>query len=149
MEVDRGNGNPGQAQANADTGRNPCAVDPRSCRYFRRHVCGGLIGWLIDSAIRRRRIGHPVGMFVGGLLGRCGHRQWHRVAGAVLVLRRVLHDGGRFRGIALWNPGPNSFVMFIPSGISVIVGAIVGLGLAVFCSASCSGHDRRTIRRQA
>ena len=93
---------------------------------------GGLIGWLIDSAITSSPYaGVRFGIFVGGLLGGViigGGSGWR---GAVLVLCIVCcMTAGGFAGIALWNPDPNSFVMLIPAGIGVTVGLFVGLALA-------------------
>jgi hypothetical protein len=93
---------------------------------------GGLIGWLIDSAITSLPYaGVRFGALVGGLLGGMVIGAGTGWRGAVLVLCIVCGmTAGGLAGIALWDPDPNSFAMFIPAGIGVIVGAIVGLGLA-------------------
>lgn len=93
---------------------------------------GGLIGWLIDSAITSSPYaGIRFGAFVGGLLGGTVVGIGTGWRGAVLVLSVVCcMTAGGFAGIALWNPDPSSFVMFIPAGIGVTVGMFVGIALA-------------------
>jgi hypothetical protein len=114
----------------------PAEIRARSIRVivsaFIGIYAGGLIGWLIDSAITSSPYaGVRFGALVGGLLGGMVIGAGTGWRGAVLVLCIVCcMTAGGFAGIDLWNPDPNSFVMFIPAGIGVIVGAIVGLGLA-------------------
>lgn len=93
---------------------------------------GGLIGWLIDGAITSTPyMGLRIGSFVGGLFGGVlgGGAGWKGVA---MVFSMVLFSsGGAGLAFFLWNPDPNSLLMLIPAGIGGIVGAFVGLAIAI------------------
>ena len=108
----------------------------KSHRYLLGFVigsgAGGLIGWLIDGAMTSTpymgvRIGTFVGGLVGGVLG--GGAGWKGIA---IVFSMVLFSaGGAGLALILWNPDPNSLLMLIPAGIGGIVGAFVGLAIAI------------------
>jgi hypothetical protein len=91
---------------------------------------GGLIGWLIDSAITNDpyagvRIGLFLGGFGGALIG--GGAGW---LGITLMLSMVgCAVAGAVVGILLWMPDPNSFAGLIPATICSIAGAFLGLVL--------------------
>lgn len=94
-------------------------------------LVGGLIGWLIDSALTSEPYaGIRIGSFVGGLCGGvgAGGAGWK---GLAIVLSMVLCSAaGAGVGLALWNPGPNNLLMFVPLGVGGIAGAFVGLTVA-------------------
>lgn len=95
-------------------------------------IVGGLVGWLIDSAVTADPYGGVrIGSFVGVLGGAvvATGAGWRGVG---MVLAIVLCSGvGAVLGIALWNPGANDFLSLVPAMSGGVVGAFVGLGLAV------------------
>ena len=114
----------------------PTPVDPRvrSARtlaggFIGMLVCG-LIGWMIDSAITAEPYaGVRIGIFVGGLFGPIigGGAGW---IGAGLMLSMIVCSAaGVAVSLYFWNPGPDSFVTFLPAGIGGILGAFFGLAL--------------------
>jgi hypothetical protein len=94
---------------------------------------GGLVGWLIDRAITDSPYaGIRIGAFLGGLLGGVVVGAGTGWRGAVFVLWMVgCMVAGGLAANALWKPDPASFTMFIPIGIGVAVGMVVGGALAV------------------
>lgn len=92
---------------------------------------GGLIGWLIDSALTAEPYaGIGIGLFLGGLLGSvgAGGARWKGIG---MVLSMVIFSAaGTGVAIALRNFGPDNIPMFVPLAIGGIAGAFAGLILA-------------------
>jgi hypothetical protein len=114
----------------------PAAADLRA-RWLRGaggyvvgSFAGGLLGWLIDSALTDSPYsGVRIGVFLGGLGGALigGGAGW--LAAAVVLSMVVCAAAGAVVGVLLWNPDPNSFAGLVPSGIGAMVGAFLGLAL--------------------
>ena len=121
----------------ASSGASPPPADGRArwprgvTGYALGCVAGGVIGWAIDSALTSDPYaGVRIGVFVGGLSGALvgGGTGW---AGIGMTLCMVLCSAaGAGLGLALWNPGPDSFLMFVPAGLGGVAGAFAGLVLA-------------------
>ena len=90
------------------------------------------MGWLIDSALTSTpyagvRIGVFVGGSFGGMIG--GGTGW--VGVEIMLSTLICSTGGVGVVLALWNPGSDDFVAFIPAGIGGIVGAFIGLVVGI------------------
>lgn len=119
---------------------NPPPVNP-GARLFRNLIgsfgsvaAGGLLGWLIDSALSSTsNVGRLIGFFLGGLvytLIGMGRAAGWRGVGFILCIV-VCQAGGCLLLLALVKPNPGSYAMLIPAGIGVILGSFLGLALGI------------------
>ena len=112
--------------------------------YFIGSFSGGLIGWLIDSAITNDPYGGiRIGIFLGGLFGALigAGVGWRGVA--IMLSMVVCSAVGSIGVFLLWKPDPGSFVMLLPTAIGGMAGAFLGLALgAVLLRARQKAHSQ-------
>jgi hypothetical protein len=98
--------------------------------YLVGSFAGGLIGWLIDSAITNDPYaGIRIGIFLGGLSGALigSGAGWPGIA--LMLSMVVCSAAGAVAALLIWKPDPGSFVGIFPTALGGMAGAFLGLAL--------------------
>lgn len=91
---------------------------------------GGLIGWLIDSAITNDPYaGVRIGIFLGGFGGALTGAGVGWPGFVLMGSTVVCSAAGAVAPLVFWKPDPGSFAGFIPTAVGGMAGAFLGLAL--------------------